>query len=80
MQFSKVSINNSRRKLLYWAAGTLSGLLLWRFNKQIPPQENVPVKMLTEDGKLVEVDSRFLVTGGRKIKKEEMQTWVKRRS
>jgi hypothetical protein len=80
MQFNKTSISNSRRKLLYWAAGTFSGLLLWRFNKQVPKQESVPVKMLTEDGQLVQVDPRFLASGGRKIKKEEIQTWIKRKS
>jgi hypothetical protein len=79
MQIRKASINNSRRKLLHWAAGAFSGLLLWRFRKKIPEADTTPVKMLTEDGQLVQVDSRFLTTG-RKLKKEELQTWIKRKS
>ena len=80
MQFNKTSISNSRRKLLYWAAGTFSGLLFWRFKKHVPKQESSPIKMLTEDGQLVEVDPRFLAGGGRKITKEEMQSWIKPKS
>ena len=79
MQFNKNSISNSRRKLLYWAAAAFSGVFIWRFNKKVPEAETSPVKMLTEDGQLVEVDPRFL-SAGRKINKEEMQTWVKRKT
>jgi len=78
MKFTKDSIQNNRRKLLYWAAGTLSGLILWRFNKKVEPDKPAkPVRMLTEDGQLVEVDARFLGGTGRKINPKEIQTWVK---
>src|SRR4051812_9093403 len=65
MPFNQSGITNSRRKILYWAAGAFSGILLWRFNKKAPDKAAPPVKMLTEDGQLVEVDARFLGTAGR---------------
>jgi len=79
MKFTKDSFSNNRRKLLYWAAGSLSGLILWRFNKKVvkPDKPEKPVRMLTEDGQLVEVDPRFIEGAGRKINPKEIQTWVK---
>ena len=75
----KDSFRNSRRKILIWAAGTFSGLLLWRFNKKTELPEK-PARMLTEDGQLVEVDPRFLTGARQKIDRKEIQTWVKRKS
>ena len=77
MKFTKDSIKNNRRRFLYGAAGTLSALFLWRFNKK-EEKKDAPVKMLTEDGQLVEVDPRYLGNNGKKIKPEEIHTWVKR--
>jgi len=37
------------------------------------------VKMLTEDGQLVEVDMSHLTGDKRKIKPGEIHTWVKRK-
>ena len=79
MKFTKDSLKNNRRRFLYGAAGTLSALFLWRFNKKEVKEEKVePVKMLTEDGQLVEVDPRYLANNGKKIKPEEIHTWVRR--
>ena len=78
MKFTKDSIKNNRRRFLYGAAGTLSALFLWRFNKKEEKKKDEPVKMLTEDGQLVEVDPRYLGSVGKKIKPEEIHTWVKR--
>ena len=83
MKFTKDSIKNNRRRFLYGAAGTLSALFLWRFNKKEVKEvkKDEPVKMLTEDGQLVEVDPRYLSSissKGKKIKPEEIHTWVKR--
>jgi hypothetical protein len=37
------------------------------------------VKMLTEDGQLVEVDMNHLTGAKSKIKPDEIHTWVKRK-
>jgi hypothetical protein len=36
------------------------------------------VKMLTRDGKLVEIDKKLLASSGNKISKEELQQWIKK--
>lgn len=77
MKVIKDRIKNGRRRLLYWAAGTLSALVLWRFKKMEKKDE--PVKMLTEDGQLVEVDPRHLNSKGQKIRPADLYTWVKRK-
>lgn len=79
MKFQKESAQSGRRKLLHWAAGAFSGLLLWRFTKKEEPVAK-PARMLTQDGQLVEVDPRFLTSSRHKIDRKEMQTWIKRKS
>ncbi len=34
--------------------------------------------MLTQDGKLVEIDKKLLVSPGKKITDKELQQWVKK--
>lgn len=34
------------------------------------------VKMLTQDGRLVEIDKNLLTSAGKKIKEEDIHTWV----
>jgi hypothetical protein len=36
------------------------------------------VKMLTQDGKLVEIDASILASGNKKISDKELQNWVKK--
>lgn len=44
----------------------------------IPEQSNQPVKMLTQDGKLVEVDMSRIQGVKQKATKEDLQNWVKK--
>ena len=67
----------TRRKLVGWM-GILSLFTIiggvfrpWK-NKSSPKT----VKMLTQDGKLVEVDARLLESGKKKISDNELQNWV----
>lgn len=78
MKFTEANSKTNRRGLLHWAAGTLSALILWRFTKKVDKKDE-PVKMLTEDGQLVEVDPRYLTGKGQKIRSKEIHTWVKRK-
>ncbi len=67
-----------RRKIVYWVAGALSVLMFW---KLIPRKEEKPklVKMLTEDGQLVEVDMKHISGQRKKLKSDEFHSWVKRK-
>jgi hypothetical protein len=69
----------SRKKFVAWSVGILSALTAARYfwsssKKQIPQT----VKMLTQDGKLVEVDITNQGCGKRKkISDAELKNWVK---
>ncbi len=68
----------SRRKLLGWlgvvslfsAAG--AALIPWKSSKK-----PATVKMLTQDGQLVEIDATLLASNTTKVSDKELQNWVK---
>ena len=73
-----------RKKILQWGLLTLASFAAFRFlkgNKKIscaPPPETV--KMLTQDGRLVEIDKNLLAAGGQKITNEELKHWIQEKS
>ena len=69
----------NRRKALYWLSGALSALVFWKLGvpKRSDPPQPRTVKMLTEDGQLVEIDEKFLGGGGgQKVSTEEIQHFI----
>jgi hypothetical protein len=78
MKQSSSENKNTRRKALYWVAGALSVMMFWKYvpKKQKKAQT---VKMLAEDGKLVEVDLKYLQGQRTKLKPDEFHSWVKRK-
>ena len=66
-----------RRKVLYWMAGALSVLMFWKYAPK-PEKKCETIKMLTEDGSLVEVDIKYLKGERTKLKSDEFHSWVKR--
>ncbi len=68
---------NSRRKFFLWGLGIVSSVTALKF---ILPKKKEPttVKMLTQDGQLVEIDKKLLVSSGKKISDKELQKWVKK--
>lgn len=68
--------STSRKKFLLWSATILSSATLFRF---MPKKKKTDtVKMLTQDGKLVQIDKKLLVSPGKKITDKELQQWVKK--
>jgi hypothetical protein len=67
----------SRRKLVGWL-GVLS-LFTMAGAAFRPSRTKAPktVKMLTQDGQLVEVDATLLAANKKKISDKELQNWVK---
>ena len=68
----------SRKKFIGISISTAALLTAFRFF--IPGKKTKKfgtVKMLTQDGKLVEVDIAALPTKKKKITNKEMQTWIK---
>ncbi len=75
---------SNRKKFLLWGATLLSSLTILKFlpgnRKKISEPAIKTVKMLTQDGKLVEVDVEKFYCGKRKkISDEQLKTWVNKK-
>ncbi len=68
----------SRKKFILWSAAMLSSLTALKFLSGSKKKNNETVKMLTQDGTLVEIDKSLLSVSGKKISNEELQNWVKK--
>ena len=68
----------ARRRLIGWlgvlSLATVVGGAFRNWNTKKPKT----VKMLTQDGKLVEVDASLLASMSKKISDKELQNWVKK--
>ena len=64
----------SRKKFILTGVGTLAffGSLKLFFGKK----KNKSVKMLTQDGRLVEVDPELIKKLGKKVSNEEIHYWI----
>jgi len=67
----------SRKKFLLWSAAILSAVTVLKFIPGNKHKKKNTVKMLTQDGKLVEVDADKLYCGTRKkITDEQLKHWI----
>jgi hypothetical protein len=70
--------NSSRKKFLWWGTAALASLTALKFWGRSPSKEKKEtVKMLTQDGHLVEID-KALIASGKKVTDKELQQWVKK--
>ena len=69
--------NQSRRKFITWG---VASAVLFTAVKIILPAKKKPetVKMLTQDGKLVEVDIASLPPQKKKVTNDELKNWIKK--
>jgi hypothetical protein len=68
----------SRKKFLLWSAAALSSAAVLKFFK-VPKKKKVEtVKMLTRDGKLIEVNASAIPNKKKKITNKELQNWIKK--
>ncbi len=67
----------SRKKFVIWGVGILASLSVLKFGFS-PKKKKDTVKMLSQDGKLVEVDMSALRSKKRKVSNEELQSWIKK--
>lgn len=70
----------TRKKFI--TIGITATVLLTAFRFFIPRKKKTPetVKMLTQDGRLVEVEISKLSSKRKKIKEADIHTWVQRKS
>jgi hypothetical protein len=82
-------MNDSRRKFVWGVAAVSVCTSLAAFaGKFLPRRKNViscapegkkkMVKMLTQDGRLVEIDESLITAKGKRISAGELQDWVKK--
>lgn len=78
---ANIQDKTTRKKILFWGAAVLSSLTVLKFLPGAKPKaalaEEDTVKMLGQDGKLVEISRKDLGCGNRKkITDEELKKWV----
>ncbi len=66
----------SRKKFLFWGLAAMGTALLLKVFPKHKKQESATVKMLTQDGKLVEIDRKLLASTGSKVSNEELKKWL----
>ena len=66
----------SRRKFIFWGVASAAVISAIKFIR--PKQKNETVKMLTQDGKLVEVDIAAIPKSKKKITDKELQNWIRK--
>jgi len=70
----------ARKKFLLWSLGILSSLTALKFISPSKNRKKDTIKMLTQDGKLVEIDRDMMPGSKRKITDPELKVWVKNTS
>ncbi len=71
--------NQGRRKFIAWSVASAALFTAVKYLMPSKPKPEIKtVKMLTEDGKLVEVDIALLPEKKKKITNGELQNWIKK--
>ena len=76
---------STRKKFLLWGAATISSITILKFVKGFKKparskagEKTETVKMLTQEGRLVEIDKTLLTASSKKISNIELQQWIKK--
>ena len=67
----------TRKKFLLWTALLLGSATILKFFPFSGKKKGSTVKMLTQDGQLVEIDTKLLAASGKKISDKELQQFIK---
>ena len=68
---------SSRKKFLFLSGVALLSATAWRMLPSLRKRKSGKVKMLTEDGTLVEIDAKLAAMSGKKISDADLQQWIK---
>lgn len=69
--------NSSRKKFLWWGAAALATVGSWKLFGRSKKKDPETIKMLTQDGRLVEIDKNLLAAGIKATDKD-LQQWIKK--
>ena len=67
----------TRKNFLLWGIATFCSAAVLKFLPKEKKEVAETVKMLTQDGTLVEIDKKLLLSSSKKINNAELQQWVK---
>ena len=71
--------NTSRKKFLLWTAAVVTSVTALKFIPGTKKKKSETVKMLTQDGTLVEIDIDKIPGSKRKnVTDPELQAWIKK--
>lgn len=73
----EIQKSQSRKNFLLLGVAAISSVTLSRFFGRTKKQKSETVKMLAQDGKLVEIDKKLLSASRKKITDSELQHWIK---
>ena len=68
----------TRKKFLLWSSIVLCSATFLKFLPGANKKKSGTVKMLAQDGTLVEIDKELLFTSRKKISDKELQQWIKK--
>ncbi len=71
--------NVTRRKLLGWLGVLSVFAFMGGIFKRPVAKKPKTIKMLAQDGTLVEVDASLIASANRKVTNKELQNWVNRK-
>lgn len=69
--------HSSRKKFIWWGAAALTAIGTWKLFGGSKKKDPETIKMLTQDGKLVEID-KSLLASGTKATDKDLQQWIKK--
>ena len=68
----------TRKKFLLWGGVLVASITAWKWLPGGRSVKSNTVKMLSQDGTLVEIDKSLLASSGKKISNKELQKWVRK--
>ena len=70
---------NNRKRFLLWGIGVIGAIAASKILKRSPKKTAKTARLLTQDGKLVEIPEDLITCGKRKkISDEQLQNWIKK--
>jgi hypothetical protein len=69
--------NFLRKRFLWWGAAALASLSISGLFRKRKAVRVDTIKMLSEDGSLVEIDKRHITSASKPVTNKELQHWIK---
>lgn len=69
----------TRKKFLFLGAAILSSLAFLKIIPRTKKENKETVKMLSQNGQLVEIDKAMLASSGKKINDKDLREWIKKK-